>query len=597
MQIRYSEYNTDSGSGTYDRLRQIARHRTASSKRATVEPLSIPQRDLTNLIFDLFRGFRSNAFIGLSERATRRIQKPGRWKEVSCSSLICEIVTDKLVRKGPLSDNGRLARCEQIQRAVERGSVRFAILLLPFRTPSPLKHRVGLPDLGEIYTLVLLESIAKACEHAQESMIAKARVVATSLSSAQLDSYGPREASFSPTNVNCDEIMAQAFAIVEAQSLSRAEAAKRKRCIRESLFNRKAHKIRDARSFAELLAALSKWSLSLEAFAAFRNGEVVPVSILAIQDAERYPCYSDLSHAVVAEYRSFLMKMTDLLDIERRHLDLVAYRDVAERTDETAQRRRDAFYENRLQALRAPIAAGLSRLLLCCGKEKFTQCLREVDADGIVGPLFEPLLLSVQHPRLAECALKWDREYEEVFFQCMTNIYDPSEDAELEQLRQHLIQRTLEAACQYCAAYEANTGLKNGDRFDDVSIRFPNTLRMSIHSKSESMGQFSISVSPTKTRTPWHGTAALSGSSDGAPIVLSIDLAGGLEATGKYAAVVVEAEDGSQRSGPFEGHAYCGQPIFYLSADLLSTDREGGPGAIWRELAFRGLRGFTQAAQ
>lgn len=88
--------------------------------------------------------------------------------------------------------------------------------------------------------------------------------------------------------------MARAFAIIDAQSLADVETAKRKQCVRDSLFNLKSHHIRDANSFAELLAAFSKSSLSLEAFAAFLNADLVPVTILAIQDADRYPCYANL---------------------------------------------------------------------------------------------------------------------------------------------------------------------------------------------------------------------------------------------------------------------------------------------------------------
>jgi hypothetical protein len=497
-----------------------------------------------------------------------------------------------LVRKGPLSDKGRRARCEQVQRAAEGGGVKFAILLLPFRTPSPLKYRGVLPDLGEIYTLVLLQSIARACEHAQESMIAKARFVATQLTDAQLSSFGSGcDRPFARTKFDYNRIMAQAFAIIDGQALSDGETAKRKQCVRESLFNLKSHHIRDAISFAELLAALSKWSLSLEAFAAFRNAELVPVTILAIQDAGRYPCFADLDKTEVAQYRSFLLKMFELLSIESRHLELVDYADVARRVDETAQRRRDAFYANRLERLLSPLTASFGGLLLCRGKEEFMRLLRTADADGVVAPLFEPILLSIRHRAIAERALECGQDHEHIFFECMASIYEPRDAAICEKLRERVILETLEAASQYCAAYEANTGSKNSDGFDDVAIRFPDTLRMSIHSKDEKVGHFSVLVSPTKTRTPWHGTAALSGNGPQTPIDLSIGLAEDLELAGKYTPVLVEVE----KFGPalFEWHARSRQPIFYLATSLLPADQSEWPEAGWSQLASRGLCYFT----
>jgi hypothetical protein len=573
MSTIYSEYNTDSFSGTYDRLQQLARQRSTYPK-SEAAPLSVSQQELTCLIRNLFEKFQSHTVAGLAERAMSRLQQPGRWKEMSCSSLICEIVTNKLVRKGPLSDKGRHERCGQIQHAAERGGARFAILLLPFRAPSPLKHRGILPDMGEIYTLVLLQSIARACEHAQESMIAKAKLVAAQLTDAQLRSYGSRsDGPLAQTKNDHNRIMARAFAIIDAQSLADAETAKRKQCVRASLFNLKSHHIRDANSFGELLAALSEWSLSLEAFAAFLNADLVPVTILAIQDADRYPCYANLDRTDVAKYRLFLLRMIELLSIEPRHLQLIDYADVAGRLDEATQRTRDAFYASRLKTLLTPLAMGLQGLLSCRGKEEFMRLLQAADTDGVVALLFEPILLSIRHPAIVEHTMECGRDFDDVFFEYMASIYESRDATKSERLRRRVIWGTLEAASQYCAAYEANTGSKNLDGFDDVTIRFPATLRMSIHSKDEGIGHFSVLVSPTKTRTPWHGTATVNCNGSRAPIDLSIDLAEDLELAGKYRPVLVEVENSFEGSALFEWHA---QP----ATNVLSGDKLGAGGAI-----------------
>jgi hypothetical protein len=448
--------------------------------------------------------------------------------------------------------------------------------------------------MGEIYTLVLLQSIARACEHAQESMIAKAKLVAAQLTDAQLRSYGSRsDGPLAPMKNDHNRTMARAFAIIDAQSLADVETAKRKLCVRESLFNPKSHHIRDANPFAELLAALSEWSLSLEAFAAFLNADLVPVTILAVQDADRYPCYANLDRTDVAKYRHFLLRMIELLSIEPRHLQLIDYADVAGRLDEATQRTRDAFYASRLKALLTPLETGLQGLLSCRGKEEFMRLLQAADTDGIVAPLFEPILLSIRHPAIAGHAMECGRDYDDVFFECMASIYEPRDATKSESLRCRVIWGTLEAASQYCAAYDANTGSKNLAGFDDVTIRFPATLRMSIHSKDEGIGHFSVLVSPTKTRTPWHGTATVD-CNGSRPIDLSIDLAEDLELAGKYRPVLVEAENSFEGSALFEWHARSRQPMFYLATSLLPAGRSGRPDMIWSELASRGLRDFTR---
>lgn len=596
MAIIYNEYNTDSSSGTYERFQQIARYRATSPQNPSLSPLFISQHALASFTCDLFAAFQRNLVSGLSSKAIKRLQRPGRWKEVSSSSLICEIVTDKLIRKGPLSDAGRQQRCNQIRHGAERGKVEFAVLLLPFRTPSPLKHRGVLPDLGEIYTLVLLQSIAMACEHAQENMIETCRLAAASLTGSQLASFD-QHLSPSPAKLDLNEVLARAFAIIDAQCSSRTEAAGRRQCVRDSLYNLKSINVRDGASFAELLAALSKWSLSLAAFNAFRNVKVATVTISAIQDAGRYPCFSNLNKAAIADYRKFLLEMMELLHIEPRHLVLVDYGDVAGSADQTMRKKRDVFYASRFQAFFDPISTNIRKLLSCNGKKEFMQLLNVLEVDGIVAPLFEPLLFSILQSRIGAYALEHGCDDEDIYFQVMENIYRPQSAANLEQLRTYVVSETLESACRYCAAYEANTGSKNPQGFDDVLALFPRALRMSIHGKDESIGHFSISVSPTGNRTPWHGTAALSEDKRSSFLDLSIDLVGHLEFIRQYRPVLVEAADMLVSGGVFERHARSGQPIFYLSPGLSPADAEGTRASIWSELARRGLRNRTQSTQ
>jgi len=449
--------------------------------------------------------------------------------------------------------------------------------------------------MGEIYTLVLLQAIAKACEHAQESMLEKVQLALASLTDVQVRSFDQtigrarRSAKF-----DLNDIMNRAFTIVDAEGGDSSEAAVRRQQIRNTLFNLRSVNVLHGASFAELLATLSKWSLSLEAFSAFRNATVSPVTILAIQDASRYPCFSDLDRTAVSQYRRVLLDMMKLLKIGRPYLELVDYSDVAECANRNAKQKRDDFYANRVEALRIAVSGDMKRLLSCCGKHEFMQFLSSTEVDGVVEPLFEPLLFSIQHPAIGEYALKHDCDQEDIFFRVMEGIYEPQSDSELEGLRKCVIAETLEAAYRYCAAYEANTRSKNPDGFDDISNRFPNALRMSIHQKDESIGHFSVVVSPTSTRTPWHGTAALSDDKRSPCLDLSIDLAGHLECVRHYRPVFVEATSATESQGVFDRHAHSRQPIFYLSSGLWPAKVEKAHDAFWSALASRGLRDPTK---
>lgn len=592
MGSTFIEYNTDCAAGTYERFRQIARSRTDSGPGGSGAPLFVPQPALESLVRDLFVGFGSRLSNRLAERAIDRLQRPRRWPEVSTSSLICEIVADNLVRKGPLSDAGRLQRNDQIRRAVHNRRIEFAILLLPFRTPSLLKHRGILPDLGEVYTLVLLQSIAKACEQAQGILIDTAQRISATLTADQLASFADlKDRPFPREKFDLNGIMAHAFAMIDAQSVSGHQAASRRQRVRESLFNLKTICIRDGTRFAETLVVLSEGSMSLDAFNAFRHADVIPVAVLAIQDAGRYPCFFNLDRAAVATYRKFLLDMMELLGIESRHLRLIDYGDAAARTEQTARQLRDAFYVDRLRVLSMAMSEHIGQLLACNGKAEFMQCLKGMEADRVVAPLFEPLLFSIQQSAIEDYAAACGCDYEEAYFGIMENVYVPQKVAALERLRAQLISDTLEATCQYCAAYEANTGSKNPAAFDDVSKLFPGALRMSIHAKDETIGHFSISASPTGTRTPWHGTAALSEDSASSNLALSIDLAGHLEMVRQYRPVFVEPAIGPGHA-VFERHARSRQPIFYLSAGLASSQEEA-TGTLWSKLALRGLRERT----
>ncbi|MVT05858.1 L-tyrosine/L-tryptophan isonitrile synthase family protein [Raoultella sp. 10-1] len=96
----------------------------------------------------------------------------------------------------------------------------------------------------------------------------------------------------------------------------------------------------------------------------------------------------------------------------------------------------------------------------------------------------------------------------------MNNIYTPQkEDGEL--LRRVILNQVLQAVARYVAAYESNTAGKNTTGFDDVCSLLPETLRMSIHRKDEKHGHYSVQISPSSSRVPWHGVAVLEPTQNG----------------------------------------------------------------------------------
>jgi len=146
------------------------------------------------------------------------------------------------------------------------------------------------------------------------------------------------------------------------------------------------------------------------------------------------------------------------------------------------------------------------------GRAAFLTTLRELDPR--LQQLFEPLLFALPYPLLETYAREQSLDYDEFYCQFMKNIYTPrKEDDEL--LRRVILNQVLQAVARYVAAYESNTAGKNTTGFDDVRSLFPDTLRMSIHRKDEKHGHYSVQISPSSSRVPWHGVAVLEPTQNG----------------------------------------------------------------------------------
>lgn len=189
----------------------------------------------------------------------------------------------------------------------------------------------------------------------------------------------------------------------------------------------------------------------------------------------------------------------------------------------------DVEYSAKLQALMVVINASHD-LLQLHGRQLYLAALAAKDAR--LQQLFEPLLFALPYDILERYAREHSLDYGTFYCQFMKNIYTP-QNADRELLRRMVLTMALHAAARYVAAYESNTAGKNTSGFDDVRSLFPETQRMSIHRKDERYGHFSVQISPSFSRVPWHGVAVLVPSEKG--LMLDIRLERELRAEGYIA--------------------------------------------------------------
>ncbi|WP_153005564.1 L-tyrosine/L-tryptophan isonitrile synthase family protein, partial [Aureimonas ureilytica] len=318
------------------------------------------------------------------------------------------------------------------------------------------------------------------------------------------------------------------------------------------------------------LKELAFSSVPLDAWLTFKNLPLIPVRILACQDAGRYPCFASVSPDQIAEYRSVLLEAMSALGLDEDFLCLINYSDIKMKAEKGKNKKgSEIYFYDRLNTLEKSINSVLSDIWVANGRDQFQDELKRIDPTGAVAPLFEPLLISLEHPEIPMIACQSNTDPDRLYFDIMQNIYRPSVNESHEQLRRLIIRNSLLGSALYCAAYEANTGSKNPDGFDDVATMFPNALRMSIHQKDEAIGHFSIHVSPTANRTPWHGSAYLTAACRSGVIQISIELAGLVELAGARRVI----PKGHAR-GIFARHVNISQPIAFLAPTLTVSSSE-----------------------
>lgn len=559
------EYNTEVIGNTFQRIASVEPHNLCGFAKPA--PLEVDGFRLERSLVRTLQRFEEALASRLAEKAVKRVLTSGRWESLGPAELICEVVTDKAIRKGSLTTVGRKDRARQIADMIRNnGRVEFAILLLPFRTATPIKNRGTLPDLGEFFTLATLRAIAKACTRSQEMVKEILNAVA---SKAGHDVNACVERADGRTDDNVAAIFdAAVMRCDQTEGVGKEMAVARKR-LRQMKASSPYLKVNVPEAFSRLMIELARWGVPLDAWLSFSCTDIVPVRVLGCQDAGRYPCFEAVSKRQIADYRDALLDVVNALGHDPDVFDLIDYSEIKTYAIQArGSMASTTYYEARRSSLFRDIEQILPSLTRANGREAVYNEIARIDPDSVLMPLFEPILFSLEHEELTGEDWRSGR-VDLLHLHTMREIYQRQGDPSREAVRRRVIARSLRGAASYCAAYEANTGSKNPAGFDDVATMFPNALRMSIHQKNESVGHFSIHVSPTGNRTPWHGTAVLSGGFSDGLVHLGIDLAALLERSGARPILASPSANGI-----LARHASTGQPVSYLSASLEVKDQD-----------------------
>ncbi len=401
----------------------------------------------------------------LAAHAEVRARSVERWgaQAGTPSAMVVEVLTDRVIKRGRLSEEGRRSRRVRVEQELDRGRLRVALLLLPRRARSPVKNRGVSPDLGEVSALVRMAEVGLALR--------------------EMNVFGVGDAP------------------------------------------------RDH----------------------------IRVQVIGVDDSYRYQTALRTPRCDVEDYQQALRRWVSALELG----DCFALRRYSELTDQLS-RQAPAMFEARNQTF-ARIAAEYRRKVAhvrdddeaCCNELVFRRRLAEIPGFEAIVPLFESLWFDRYPSELEEHCRREGLDYEQEYLEFMTRIYDPWPDVEREARRRECLWRTLEAAIDYRAAYESNTGELNEAGFDDVDFLLDHPLRASIHGKPEQVGHFSWIVGSSRTpkRCPWQGSAGLS-LGRGGTLGLEIRTALEFEAAG----YIPVCEHEPVMLSP-------NQPIFYLSPD------------------------------
>lgn len=499
----HDEYHTDETASTFGILQTLPEH--IPSKENHIVPGEIIEEWISNKYGALIKQLTDR----ISNNALRNLLRTGQDNPCDFREIITEVMTSRLIRRGTLSAEARAQRVADIQTD-SAGRVTFSILLLPFRTPSPLKHDSLLPDLGEYYTLSVLYALAASCRQVQLSLFNMAHSVSETLKAQGTDPWTLLRQAGERTSGKRGEAMTLIEEDLRLKFFGK-EYIRRRKFIRSILQNDTCLNYEYPEHLSSFLLLLSDAEMSPVQFRHWIQADITPVHIYAIQDEYRYPCFDMLDRKMIRDYRDDLLAFMDTVNMDNQLLSLIRYEDIQNNLSWKTRYFNDLEYTTKLNALMACVSDS-EGLYQAKGRGAFLTTLREQDPR--LQQLFEPLLFALPYPLLETYAREQSLEYGEFYCHFMNNIYTPQKE-DVELLRRVILNQVLQAVARYVAAYESNTAGKNTTGFDDVRSLFPETLRMSIHRKDEKHGHYSVQISPSSSRVPWHGVAVLEPTQNG----------------------------------------------------------------------------------
>lgn len=499
----HDEYHTDETASTFGILQTLPEH--ILSKENHIVPGEIIEEWISNKYGALIKQLTDR----ISNNALRNLSRAGQDNPCDFREIITEVMTSRLIRRGTLSAEARAQRVADIQTD-PAGRVTFSILLLPSRTPSPLKHDSLLPDLGEYYTLSVLYALAASCRQVQRSLFNMAHSVSETLKAQGTDPWTLLRQAGERTSGKRGEAMTLIEEDLRLKFFGK-EYIRRRKFIRSILQNDTCLNYEYPEHLSSFLLLLSDAEMSPLQFRHWIQADISPVHIYAIQDEYRYPCFDMLDRKMIRDYRYDLLAFMDTVNMDNQLLSLIRYEDIQNNLSWKTRYFNDLEYTNKLNALMACVSDS-EELYQAEGRGAFLTILREQDPR--LQQLFEPLLFALPYPLLETYAREQSLEYDEFYCHFMNKIYTPQKE-DVELLRRVILNQVLHAVARYVAAYESNTAGKNTTGFDDVRSLFPETLRMSIHRKDEKHGHYSVQISPSSSRVPWHGVAVLEPTQNG----------------------------------------------------------------------------------
>ncbi|WP_037035638.1 L-tyrosine/L-tryptophan isonitrile synthase family protein [Rahnella sp. WP5] len=499
------EYNTDALASTFTKLTNGLSTFHGTQGNTVRSEVFITEKEFHKLIDYVFVPYRNKLVEDFIRMATKEFSGRCRKDVMGYEDLICHTVTSPIIRKGKITEQGMFNRRDMIFECNKKqGHVDFCILLLPFRTYSPIKNYGVMPDAGELYTVMVLSALAIACKQVQITI----KEIASNIAESYVNVVKQKS-----VNSQCEGTEQ-----TKKTGLHKAlELAKENHSSIVIIKNIRAFfRIGIEKEFISkgidsgiLFYLLAERNINPQTYLRLSEQPTITVTISAIRDVGRYPPFRNINEETLSDYGHIIDEFYSLIHKNEPYFKIVDYRQIIKKIDPKLVELKECIYKSKVNKFNAQFKNFREKIPSLTGRIHFLNTLSVYDTDKNISPLFEPLLLSMQHDTVKYYCEENEIEFGSFYIDFMRGIYQQTIDASREKLRVSVLANALHGAVEYCSAYEANTGSRNQEGFDDVKTLFPDALRMSIHRKDESLGQFSIFVSPSHERTPWHGTAVL----------------------------------------------------------------------------------------